>query len=67
MIEQSCEDENTFLVRYLSRRSILKGSAFITHRFLKDIQGQCPLEGEGAEVDTSIYLPRTYFSLQIHP
>jgi len=41
-----------FVVLHLGRRSILQGFTFITHRFLKVIKGQDPLEG-GVEVGTS--------------
>ena len=61
-IEQSYEAGNDFVVLQLSRISILQGFTFITHIFLKVIKGQGALEGEGVEVVTSKYLPRTYFS-----
>ena len=47
----------------LSRRSILQDFTFITHKFLKVIKGQGPLEGEGVEVVASKYFPGTHFSL----
>ena len=62
-IKQSSEAENNFIVLQLSRRSILQGFTFIIHIFLKVIKVQGPLEGEGVEIVTSKYLPRTYFSL----
>jgi len=43
-IEQNSEAENTFLVLYLSKRSILQGFDIST--------GQCPLKGERVEVGT---------------
>ena len=61
--EQSCEAENSCVVFHLSRRFILQDDTFITHKFLKIIKGQDPLEGEKVEVCTSKYLPRSYFSL----
>ena len=59
-IEQSYEAEINFFVLQLRRRSILQGFTFITHIFLKFIEGQGHLEGEGVEVVASKYLPGTY-------
>ena len=55
--------KTSFVVLQLSRRFILQGFTFITHIFLKVIEGQGPLEGEGVEVVASKYLPGTYFCL----
>jgi len=41
----------------------LQGFTLIAHVFLKLIKGQDPLEGEGAEVNASKYLPATCFNL----
>jgi hypothetical protein len=49
------------LLYFICGRSNLQGFTFITQKCLKVIKGQDPLEGEGVEVGTSRYFPRTYF------